>query len=206
MHYPLSRFALNIFVYESQVACVWHCNKDPAIHSIAVTPRSSFDQNVSILIVLIYNLESDMMDPKIFYFFLKAGFNAGMFIYNPSEEVFNSIMKDFLALSQVKMPINDILFSGVEFTLRPFPLGGDAGDKWTRFPQLAFQVSTHTTCINLLFEYALGRWAVINNCAGTHTHQESLQPHSYRLYNEASPHGEGAQTLGEYILEIEYWD
>jgi len=48
---------------------------DPAKHIIAVTPRSSFDA--------------------------KAGFNAGMFVYNPTNAQFDNIMAKFLALSQV---------------------------------------------------------------------------------------------------------
>jgi len=50
---------------------------DPVKHSIAVTPRSSFDA--------------------------KAGFNAGMFIYNPSNDVFDEIMEAFLALTETEM-------------------------------------------------------------------------------------------------------
>ena len=50
---------------------------DPVKHSIAVTPRSSFDT--------------------------KAGFNAGMFIYNPSNDVFDEIMEAFLALTETEM-------------------------------------------------------------------------------------------------------
>ena len=46
-------------------------------HSIAVTPRSSFDA--------------------------KAGFNAGMFIYNPSNDVFDEIMEAFLSLTETEM-------------------------------------------------------------------------------------------------------
>ena len=46
-------------------------------HTIAVTPRSSFDA--------------------------KAGFNAGMFVYNPSNTVFDEIMDAFLKLTETEM-------------------------------------------------------------------------------------------------------
>ena len=65
-------------VYVRQNSDSIFCAKtDPVKHSIAVTPRSSFDA--------------------------KAGFNAGMFIYNPSNDVFDEIMEAFLSLTETEM-------------------------------------------------------------------------------------------------------
>ena len=65
-------------VYVRQNADSMFCAEtDPVRHSIAVTPRSSVDE--------------------------KAGFNAGMFIYNPSNDVFDEIMEAFLSLTESEM-------------------------------------------------------------------------------------------------------
>jgi len=72
---------------------------------IAVTPRSSFDTTVGVLCT---NNTMHAMRPLIRpltepCLIMQAGFNAGMFVYNPSNEMFDSIMAKFLALSQGEM-------------------------------------------------------------------------------------------------------
>ena len=69
---------------------------------IAVTPRSSFDANVRV--ALFYETVAPKIDTASTdtITFLQAGFNAGMFVYSPSNAMFDSIMAKFLALSQVR--------------------------------------------------------------------------------------------------------